>query len=46
MDDIYTDDLGRSWRIAPDGTMVKCKLIHAGLILGTTRNPEATVTYL
>jgi hypothetical protein len=22
MDDIYTDDLGRSWRIAPDGTMV------------------------
>jgi co-chaperonin GroES (HSP10) len=31
---------------APDGTMVKCKLIHAGLILGTTRNPEATVTYL
>ena len=22
MDDIYTDDLGKSWRIMPDGTMV------------------------
>lgn len=22
MDDIYTDDLGNSWRIMPDGTMV------------------------
>lgn len=22
MDDIYTDDLGRSWKIMPDGTMV------------------------
>ena len=41
MDDIYTDDLGKSWRIMPDGTMVSVD--DPSLVINSDLTPTWTV---
>ena len=41
MDDIYTDDLGKSWRIMPDGTMVSVD--DPTLVINSDLTPTWTV---